>query len=350
MWRKLPPVYARLITATVVFVATVLAGTFAYYELGEGQWSIFDCLYMTVITLSTVGYGEVLPGMTKLEGVRVINLVLIVLGSGTLLYFVSNLTALIVEGDLQGILRQRKMERTIDKLRDHVIVCGVGSTGRHAATELSVTGTPFVLIDRDEHRLQELRDELGHDTLYVVGEATDDHVLERAGVTHARGVIAALTDDKDNLFVTITARSYNPTARIVAKCIEPSTEAKLRRAGANSVVSPNYIGGMRMVSEMIRPATVEFLDRMLRGDREGKSLRIEEIPIPKESKLVGKRLAETQIRSLGALVLAMHLPDGEYLYNPPSDHQITSGSALIVLAQLPDVHRLRAGLASDTLV
>lgn len=348
MWRSLPSVYARLATATAVFLGTVLAGTLAYYLLGDGMWSAFDCLYMTVITLSTVGYGEVLPGMSKLEGVRIINLTLIVLGSGTLVYFVSNLTALIVEGDLGGILRLRKMERTLEKLTDHVIVCGVGSTGRHVAAELVVTETPFVLIDRDEHRLLELRQELGTEAPYVVGEATDDHVMERAGITRARGVIAALTDDKDNLFITVTARSYNPGARIVAKAIEPSTEAKLRRAGANSVVSPNYIGGMRMASEMIRPATVQFLDRMLR-DREGRTLRIEEIEVSEESGLLGKTLADTKIRTLGVLVIAVHLPDGEYVYNPAGDQEIQKGSALIVLAEVPHVARMRKAMTDGSL-
>jgi voltage-gated potassium channel len=349
MWRSLPSVYARLLTATLVFFGTVLAGTFAYYTLGEGRWSMFDCLYMTIITLSTVGYGEVLPGMNKLDGVRVINLALIVLGSGTLVYFVSNLTALIVEGDLGGILRLRRMERAIDRLTNHVIVCGVGSTGRHVATELDIAGTPYVLVDRDEHRLLELKAELGDKATFIVGEATEDHVLERAGIARARGVIAALTDDKDNVFITITARSFNANARIVAKCVEPSTEAKLRRAGANSVVSPNYIGGMRMASEMIRPATVQFLDRMLR-DRGGNSLRIEEIGVPDGSNLIGKRLADTQIRNLGVLVIALHLPDGEYLYNPSGDHEIKRGSALIVLAEVPDVAKVRKALDDDALV
>jgi voltage-gated potassium channel len=135
----------------------------------------------------------------------------------------------------------------------------------------------------------------------------------------------------------------------VAKCIEASTEAKLRRAGANSVVSPNYIGGMRMASEMIRPATVQFLDRMLR-DRDGKSLRIEEIAVPAGSVLLGKCLADTKIRSLGVLVIALHLPDGEYVYNPSGEQLILDGSALIVLAEVAGVQQIRDGVANNTLV
>jgi voltage-gated potassium channel len=182
----------------------------------------------------------------------------------------------------------------------------------------------------------------------VIGDATDDHVLERAGIARARGVIATLHEDRDNLFVTITARALNGRARIVAKAVEASTEPKLRRAGANAVVSPNYIGGMRLVSEMIRPATVAFLDRMLR-DRDGNQLRIEEVKIPDASRLIGRRLAETKIRNSGALVIAIHEPNDNYAYNPRGEHVLQAGAALIVLASAPDVRQLKDALERDAL-
>lgn len=332
--------YGRLISASSVLAAMVLAGATSYYGVGDGRWSWFDCFYMTIITLSTVGFAETLEGMNEIPEARAVTIALIVLGSGTLLYFISSLTALIVEGDLQGILRRRSMNRAIGILNNHVIVCGIGTTGRHIATELRAVGVPFVVIERDRERVDELNEEFNGTLLFVNGDATDDHVLELAGIERARGVISALNDDKANLFVTISARALNPKARIVAKSIEPSTEAKLRRAGADSVVAPNYIGGVRLFSEMVSPKTVAFLDRIVQFGS-GITVGLEAIDVPPESPLVGKRLAETKIREKGALVIAVHRADGDYVYNPGSEHSLQAGDSLIVLADSRDVAALR---------
>ncbi|MBK6574660.1 MAG: NAD-binding protein [Sandaracinaceae bacterium] len=236
--------------------------------------------------------------MAGVHEARLITLALIVAGSGTLLYFISNLTALIVEGDLQGLLRRRRMERAIEHLQNHVIVCGIGTTGRHIVRELSTAGTRFVVVDTNRERIEEMVEHMDGELLYILGDATDDAVMERAGITQCHGIIAALSDDRSNLFVTISARALNKTARIVAKAVEASTERKLYRAGADSVVSPNYIGGMRLANEMIRPKTVEFLDRILQ-DRDGNQLRIEEIAIPEGSSIFGRTLSQTRIRNTG---------------------------------------------------
>ena len=335
---------SRLLSAAGVLGAVVLVGATAYYAVGEGRWSWFDCFYMTIITLSTVGFAETLEGMNEMPNARAVTVTLIILGSGTLLYFISSLTALIVEGDLQGVLRRRSMQRAIGTLGEHVIVCGVGTTGRHIATELKAVGIPFVVVDSNRELLEELCDESDGDLLYVVGDATDDHVLDLAGVERARGVISALNDDKSNLFVTISARALNPTARIVAKSIEPSTEPKLRRAGADAVVAPNYIGGVRLFSEMVSPKTVAFLDRIVQFGS-GISVGIEAIDIPDSSPLIGKRLAETDIREAGALVVAVHRADGDYVYNPGSEQVLKAGDSLIVLAESDDVTALRRQVA-----
>jgi len=236
------------------------------------------------------------------------------------------------------------MQRGIDKLNQHVIVCGIGTTGRHIATELSAVGVPFVVVDTNSVRLDELREEFNDSLLFVIGDATDDHVLELAGVGRARGVISALNDDKANLFVTISARALNPTARIVAKSIEPSTEAKLRRAGADSVVAPNYIGGVRLFSEMVSPKAAAFLDRIVQFGS-GISVGLEAIDVPASSPLVGQRLAETDIREAGALVVAVHRSDGDYVYNPGSEHLLEAGDSLIVLADTEDIAALRQTVA-----
>jgi voltage-gated potassium channel len=232
------------------------------------------------------------------------------------------------------------MQRAISKLNKHVIVCGIGTTGRHIATELTAVGVPFVVVDADRDRLDELSEEFNDSLLYVIGDATDDHILELAGIERARGVISALNDDKANLFVTISARALNPNARIVAKSIEPATEAKLRRAGADSVVAPNYIGGVRLFSEMVSPKAAAFLDRIVQFGS-GISVGIEAVDIPAESPIVGQRLAETDIRDAGALVVAVHRADGDYVYNPGSEHLLEAGDSLIVLADTEDIAALR---------
>ncbi len=336
--------YRRLIASFLMLLIVVWAGATTFYVLGLGRWAWFDCLYMTVVTISTVGFAETLPGMAEVEGARLTVITLIITGTGILLYFLSSLTALIVEGDLGGLLRRRRMTTAIDELNNHFIICGVGTTGLHIVEELLAGGADFVTVDRDADRIAELEEELGMELLSIVGDASEDHILQRAGIERARGVISALNDDKANLFVTITARALNPRARIVAKAIETTTEAKLRHAGADAVVSPNFIGGIRLASEMIRPRTVEFMDRLLR-DHKGSHIGIEAVPVPSDSPLVGKHLAQAPFREAGALVIAVHQPDGKYAYNPGGEHKLEAGASLILLADPPVVRRIRALLA-----
>jgi len=341
--------YRRLVSAFMFLMTVVGIGSVGLHYLGGGRWEFWDCFYMTVITLSTVGFGETLSDMNAVEGARGFTVMLIVLGSGTLLYFASSLTAFIVEGDLMGALKRNRMQKQIDALSNHIVVCGVGSTGIHILEEMVATETPFVAIDIDEDRLGKLDEDLpGVELLSVTGDATDDHILERAGIVRARGIISALHDDKDNLFVTVTARALNSRARIIAKAVEPSAGPKLTRAGADAVVSPNRIGGMRMVSEMIRPRVVQFLDLMLR-DRE-RNMRIEELPIPDDSSIVGATLRETDIRQhTDALVIAVRDAEGAFLYNPPPGTTLRKGMTLVVLAETSEYRKLRAGIEEGTI-
>ncbi len=339
----------RLLFAAGVLALVLVFGATGYHQLGGGRWAWSDCFYMTVITLSTVGYGETLPGFSAVPFARPWTVGLILLGSGTLVYFVSTFTALIVEGDLGGALRRNRMRKRVEGMKDHVIVCGVGTTGVHVVAELIATETPFVVIDADEQRLLKLQQEHGEKLVHwVLGDATEDEVLREAGVETCRGVVSALHDDKDNLFVTVTARALNPRTRIVAKAIEPTAVEKMRRAGADSVVSTNYIGGMRLVSEMIRPQVTQFLDQMLR-DR-AQNLRIEEVVVPDDSPLVGLQLRESAIRKASdVLVIALREAEGEIVHNPPPSTLITKGMVLIVLARTKDVLRLREAISDGTL-
>lgn len=336
----------QLALAAAWLAGVVVVGAVGFHTIGGGRWSWFECAYFTIITLSTVGYGETLAGFNDSVLARGWTVGLIVLGSGTLLYFISTLTAFIVEGDLGGALRRNRMQQALLKLAGHTIVCGAGTTGIHVIEELIHSKLSFAVVDSDEQRLLELADRFGADKfLYVVGDATDDEVLVAAGVERASTVIAALHEDKDNLFVTITASALNPRARIVAKAVEVSARAKLLRAGARGVVSPTMIGGMRLASEAIRPTVVEFLDLMLRDPK--KNLRIEEFTIPESSTLVGAALKDTNIRqATRAMVLAIRSPEGSYEYNPEPGYVIRAGGTLIVLAETAEMRKLRDGVSS----
>jgi voltage-gated potassium channel len=330
----------RLLVAVGVFGALIGIGTVGYFALGHGRWSLADCAYMTVITISTVGFFE-LREMSGVPGARALTVGLIIGGVGVLAYMQSNLTALLVEGVIGQALRRRRMHRDIAKLSQHIVVAGAGSTGRHVIEELILTQTPFVAIDRNEHVLQHVSAEVcGGKLLYVHGDATEDHVLLAAGIERARGVVAALTQDKDNLYVTLSSRSLNAQARIVSKVVEHEAGAKILKAGASATVNPAMIGARRLASELIRPEVNEFLDQMLR-DRD-KNLRLEEVVLPPGSSFVGMPLKDTPIRrKTRALVLAVRGTDRSFLYNPEPDYVLGEGTTLIVLGETDSILKLR---------
>ncbi len=335
----------RVYTGAAMFGVIVAVGSTGYWLLGQGRWNYGDCLYMTLITLSTVGFGETLQGMDTVAGARAWTVAQILLGSGSLIYLVSNITALVVEGDLRGVYRRNQMSKAITDLRDHVIVCGCGTTGQHVLGELIATRTEYVVIDTREDSIQRAAEALGVDFPFLVGDATDDDVLLSAGLAHAKGLITVLTDDRDNLMVTITARSLNERVRIVAKAVLQESRSKLTRAGATSVVSPARIGGMRMVSEIVRPTVVQFLDEMLR-DRD-QNRRIEEIHVPEGSALSGKTLVQANLPSLTeSHVIAVKQADGTYLFNPGADLQLEPGSTLLVVVPTSQLAGLRALFAA----
>jgi len=327
----------RLLLASLAITSTVVLGTLGYWVIGGGEWTLFDCLYQTVIGISTAGFGEVIPLASKPAG-RPFTILLLVGGLVVVGWFATTAAAFLIEGEISGLAWRRRMDRDVKKLSGHVIVCGAGATGIHCVRELAAIGVPFVVIDRSPEVARELSQQLGCGA--VVGDATHDAILEEAGIARASGVIAALTEDKDNLFVTVSARSLNPKLRIVAKSIEPGAEGKLRRAGADSVVSPNAIGGLRLVSELVRPEVVSFLDVMMR-DR-NQPLRFEELPIPRGSTLAGKRVRELELGGLGMLLLALKpgAPGAPLVYNPGPEVLLEGGETLIVLGDAARVREL----------
>ena len=332
---KTPPFLGSLL---VLFGLTVVS-TVAIFMVGEDRWSLFESLFLVVNAISTAGFREI-DGMESVPFARGLTIVIIMFGLVSVSYFQSNLTAILVQGVIAQRFRLKRMEKRISELKNHVIVCGAGSTGIHAIEELHATKTPFVVIDRNRDMLDRLsRDLAGGDLLYVAGEATDDATLMAAGITRASGVVAALTEDRDNLYVTLSARSLNATARIVTKVIAVDAAPKMIRAGANATVSPNQIGGRRLASEIVRPTVVEFIDQMLH-DKED-VLRLEEVLIPDGSWFVGKTLRDVPIRSETKLLVVALRIGKKFIYNPEPSSVLEVGSMLVVLGAAPNVAKLR---------
>lgn len=332
---------SRLFVAGLAMLAIFAIGTLGYFTLGQGRWNLGDCAYMTIISLTTTGYGEVLSDLGNVPYARFFTGWLLIGGAGVVVYFVSALTTFLVEGEFLELRRRKKMYKEIEKLSNHIIVCGAGGTGRHVVEELLATRWPFIMIDTDSEKLTRLHETYDRQTIFVVGDATDDNILLEAGIKRAHGIVASLPDDKGNLFVVVTARELNPNLRIVAKVVDTSAIRKLAVAGADSVVSVNTIGGLRLASEMIRPNVVNFIDKMMH--EKDKNLRFEEVTIPRHSPLVNKRLADSDIRKeRNLLIVAVKDAQTEaYIYSPGPDFKFQSGMTLILLGETASVQRLR---------
>jgi voltage-gated potassium channel len=319
----------RLVVSLTIFLFVFVVGVTGFMLLGGPGTTLLDSAYMTVITLSTIGYGEVVD-TSHSPALRIFNIVFIILCLTTIAYAVSSITAFIVEGELKNILGRRKMDKEIARLEGHYIICGGDDTSATIIREMIATKKPFVVIEHDKAKIEKLA-VLGP-VLAVYGDATEDSVLEKAGIARAKGVLCVLPTDEANLFVTISARSLNPGLRIVTKCIEPGSHNKMLKAGADVVISPKNIGGMRMVSEMIRPATTTFLDMMLRES--GRVLRFDEVAIPAGSPLAGKTIAESKFAdATDALLVALRKGGGkDFTFNPPKTTPLAAGDVLVFIA------------------
>lgn len=331
----------RLLAGLFFLLVVTFGGAAGYYAIGRGVWSFFDCLYMTVITVTTVGFGETLEGMDKVEHARSFTMLLLVFGTGSIVFFASTITAFIVEGELKEALFANKLKKRMKRMKDHVIVCGAGSTGRNVIEELLKIGVPVIAIDVNEIELKEIADKYPKaEYSFLVGDATDDDVMAQTNLAQARGLVAALNSDKDNLYLTFSARQENAKARIVARATELSHVEKLKKSGADAVVSPNFIGGLRLVSELVRPSVVRFLDDMLRDRRA--TYRFDEVTLGDSSNL-GATLRDANIRErFGMTVLATkHAAETMWNYNPDGSDKIGPGTTLVVLGSAEQLAELR---------
>lgn len=331
---------SRVAWAGAFLLAVILVGAGGYDLLGGERWTAMECLYMAVITISTVGYAETLPGLHDVPGAMGWTMGLIVLGSGSMLYFASALTALIVEGDLGGAMRRRRMTKRIEGLEGHIIVCGAGATGRHVLDELAQESQEIVVVDRDPERLAQVDADFPRKLGLVEGDATEDAVLEAAGILHASGLVLALTEDRDNVYAAVSARALAPTLRIVAKGVEPGAAAKLRRAGADEVVSPSELGGRRLATRLLRPTVHDFFTQLLGSSSDGVS--VEQVTVPADSRLIGNTLSELALRErVGVMVIGVGTPDGKWVTRPGGKSRLGAGDILITIGDPKQITRLR---------
>jgi voltage-gated potassium channel len=330
----------RLLLLVLVPLLFLAAGTVGYRLVEGPAWSVFDALYMTVITLTTVGYQEVHP-LTPVG--RAFTIALCLTGVFTLLYVASEFIRAVVSGELRKDVGRRMMERTLADLRDHAIVCGLGRMGRRVCKEFEAQKQRYVVVERDEELLEDFRAEYG---VYVHGDATSDETLRRAGVERAKALLAVVASDAENLYITLSARLMNEKLAIVARAEEEGAEVKFRRAGANHVVSPYVTGGFRLAQAVIRPAVVDFIELATRSDYV--EMQIEEIELKAGSPLAGQTLGDRRVhQELGVTVIAVKRPGGEMVSNPSASTVLEADSTLIVLGHRDQLDRLEKMAAGE---
>ncbi len=329
----------KIIIAFSLLFGLLIIGTVGYTILEKDNphkdWDLLDAVWMTLITVTTAGYDD---GEMSKAG-QIFTMFLLIGGVGMFVYCITITTAILIEGQLLSFFKQRKMIRTVDKLSNHYIICGIGDTGVHVLEEMLKAEASFVGIEVDEERLEHLAEI--HDFLYLHGDATDDDVLIRAGVERAKGLVACLSRDQDNLFVVISAKNLNPTLRVASKAVEHNSPDKLVSAGADEVVLPDHIGGIRLASGILEPHLIDFFAKMQVSRQ---TTRFAESIIQPDSKLDGITIEQATIKEeTGLVVIAIRSKDGTYIYNPSGDLKIEAGDALFVISdqrQLQTLHKL----------
>jgi voltage-gated potassium channel len=324
--------YRERAILSITFVLLVLVvGTIGYHKI-EG-WRLFDSFYMTVITLTTIGFQEVYP---LTENGRIFTMVLVFFGLGVVFYAINNGIKAILEGELQGVFERRRLDRMLKSMKNHFIVCGYGRMGRIICREFQERKVPFVVIEKQPQKL-----DVDDKTIILQGDATSDELLKKAGIERARGLISVLPTDAQNLYVVLSARGLNPNLFIVARVAEEGAEEKLLRAGASKVISPYHIGALRIAHAVLKPAVVDFIEFATKTGHV--ELQMEEVPVSEGSSLVGKTIHQAGIgRELGVIVVAIKRGSGEMKFNPTHSTVIKAGDTLIVIGEVQNIKKLEA--------
>jgi voltage-gated potassium channel len=324
-----------LITGLLSFTLTV--GTAGFVWIEGYPW--FDGFYMTLTTITTVGYQEVRP---LSHSGRIFNSFLILFGVTAMFLAVGAMTQTIIELELQDRYGKRRKKRMIDKLNEHFIICGFGRVGRHASYEFQQANAPFLVLDRNEQRVANAA---GAGMLAVVADATQDGSLRQAGVLRARGLIAALPSDAENLFIILSAKSLNPKLTVVTRVSEEEAGEKLRRAGADIVFTPYAMAGRQLADALLRPHVVEFLD--FARSNIGQKVTVEQVRVAPKAEFTRKTLGQVlELRKSGVIVLAIRKQGGETIFNPPAEFEISAGDFLIVMGERPNLQKLEQILTS----
>ena len=330
------------LTRRFFYVALALAAVLAIGTAGfmfiEG-YTFFEAFYTTLLTMTTVGYGDSL----HFAG-RLLNSFLLIVGVTVILVAIGTMTQSIIEVEFGELFGKRRNKRMIEKLENHYIICGFGRVGRGAAAELQRAGVPFVVVDIDDDRVEKA---IAAGMLAVAADSTRDETLRAVGIARAKGLVCALATDADNLFVLLSAKFLNPGIYVATRAAEESAEDKMRRAGADAVFAPYAITGHRLAQALTRPHVVQFLDFTTQAA--GLDVAIEQIRVSGDSHLVSQTIREIQIgRQFGVIVLAIRKGDGEMVFNPPADTAISAGDYLIVMGQPDKLHTLE-GMLGGTL-
>jgi len=325
-WGPLFNLVLGLCLMGVVFVAGL--AVFMYVE----GWGFIDSFYMIVITLSTVGFGEIHP---LSERARLFTAMIIVCGVGNFAFIVSSFTRMLVDGHLHNLMWRRKVQKRIDKLENHYIICGYGRIGHVVVQEILKVSQDVVVVEADEKLVERLKRE---GIMHIAGDATNDKLLIDAGLKRAKSIVTALTDEAANVYVCLTARQLNPGISIIARANDASHITRLEFAGANKVVLPHMIGGVRMAHTVLRPTVTDFLDLAVRGHID---LQLEQLSLGASSVFIGKNLMDSNIRKdFDLIIVAIKRAEGDLVFNPGPREQLCAGDTLITLGRQTDLQRI----------
>ena len=324
--------YKKLSISITLLIGILTCGTLGYYFFEA--MTLFESFYMTLITISTVGFSEIKP-LTP-PG-RIITIFIIVTGISVGTYTIGMLVRILIEGELREMFGRKKLEKQISELKNHFIICGFGRIGKIVCQELHADNIDFIAIEQDASAVEEL-ERKGYP--YLQMDATSEEALTRAGIMKAKGIVTAVQSDADNVFITLTAKGLRPDIFVLSRSSDEKNEDKLRRAGANRVVSPYLIGAGRMAQVLTRPTVVDFIDIATMNNNLG--LMIEEARVGPNSGLIGKNLIDSNLRrDFGVIIVAIKKPSDEMIFNPTPEEKLDAGDVIVVLGKREDLHRMR---------